>query len=106
EAQEHFADVKSTRGPNHPEYKKAQSHLSEVVAQYDITRSEIVRRVEVDYRQAMNREQMLKQAVNQTKEEFDQLNARSFDYQRLKQEAEADKKLYEELITKIREAGI
>jgi capsular exopolysaccharide synthesis family protein len=34
------------------------------------------------------------------------LNARSYEYQSLKQEAEADKKLYEELVRKIKEAGI
>ena len=40
------------------------------------------------------------------KNEFDRLNARSFEYQTLKRDAEADKKLYEELVRKIREAGI
>jgi capsular exopolysaccharide synthesis family protein len=41
-----------------------------------------------------------------TKEEFDHLNANSFQYQALKREAEADRKLYEELTRKIKEAGI
>jgi capsular exopolysaccharide synthesis family protein len=49
---------------------------------------------------------MLKKAVAETKAEFDRLNARSFDYQSLKREAEADKTLYEELVRKIKEAGI
>ena len=39
-------------------------------------------------------------------QEFDRLNARSFDYQTLKEEAEADKKLYDELVRRIREANI
>jgi len=49
---------------------------------------------------------MLKKAVADTKAEFDRVNARSFEYDSLKHEAEADKKLYEELITKNPEAGI
>ena len=49
---------------------------------------------------------MLKDAVSATKADFDQLNSRSFEYQRLKEEADADKRLYEELVTKIREASI
>jgi capsular exopolysaccharide synthesis family protein len=49
---------------------------------------------------------MLKQAVGETKAEFDRLNARSYESQALKSEAVADKKLYEELIRKIKEAGI
>jgi capsular exopolysaccharide synthesis family protein len=60
----------------------------------------------VEYREAIQREDMLKAAVTETKAEFDRLNSRSFEYQSLKREADADKKLYEELITKIREAGI
>ena len=42
----------------------------------------------------------------ETKAEFDSLNARSFEYQTLKREAEADKTLYEELVRKIKEASI
>jgi capsular exopolysaccharide synthesis family protein len=49
---------------------------------------------------------MLQKAVTETKAEFDRINARSFEYQTLKREAESDKKLYEELVRKIKEAGI
>jgi polysaccharide biosynthesis transport protein len=44
--------------------------------------------------------------MTQAKAEFDQMNGRSFEYKALKQEADTDKALYEELIRKIREAGI
>ena len=54
----------------------------------------------------LNRESMLRQAVAETKAEFDRLNARTFEYQSLKREADADKTLYEELVRKIKEAGI
>ena len=60
----------------------------------------------MEYREVVNRELMLRKAVAETKAEFDRLNARSFEYQQLKREAEADKKLYEELVHKIKEAGI
>jgi capsular exopolysaccharide synthesis family protein len=49
---------------------------------------------------------MLSAAVQETKAEFDRLNGRSFEYQTLKREADGDKKLYEELVRKIKEAGI
>jgi capsular exopolysaccharide synthesis family protein len=62
--------------------------------------------VDVEFREALNRELMLRKAVAETKAEFDSLNARSFEYQSLKREAEADKTLYEELVRKIREASI
>src|SRR5260370_8958387 len=54
----------------------------------------------------MDREERLQKAVVETKAEFDKLNARSFEYQSIKREAEGDKKLYEDLVRKIKEAGI
>lgn len=106
EAQVRFADVGEHYGPNHPEYRKAAAQLAEARRLLDSARQNIAQRVEVEYRQAVARERMLENAVSQTKAEFDRLNARSFEYQSLKREAEADKKLYEELVRKIKEAGI
>lgn len=106
EAMEKFAEVKSHFGANHPEYRKSAAQLAEVQKQLDTLRDSIVRRVEVEFREAENREKMLFGTVMETKAEYDRLNARSFDYQRLKREAEADKKLYEELVRKIRESSI
>jgi len=106
ESQEKFAELKSHFGANHPEYRKTASQVAEIQRQFDATRQSIAQRVEIEYREAASREQMLQRAVAETKAEFDGLNARSFEYQALKREAEADKKLYEELVRKIKEAGI
>jgi len=106
EAEQHFAQVKTVYGPNHPEYRKAASELAELQKQFNGMRRNVADRIEVEYRQALNREQMLKADVLQTKAEYDQLNARSFEYQSLKREADADKTLYEELVKKIKEASI
>lgn len=106
EQREKFATVTSQYGQGHPEYKKAASQLSELERQFDALKASIGQRVAGDFRQSENRENMLKSALAETKAEFDQLNARSFEYRALKQEAESDKGLYEELIRKIKEAGI
>ncbi len=106
EAQQKFAEVRVHFGANHPEYRKAAAQVSELERQFSAARQSIAQRVEVEYREASSREAMLQKAVAETKAEFDRLNARSFDYHRRKNEAEADKKLYEELVRKIREAGI
>ncbi len=106
EAQEKFSEVKSHFGANHPEYRKAAAHLAEVQRQHDRTRQNIAQRVEIEYQEAVNREAMLQKAVGESKAEFDRINSRSFEYQSLKREADADKRLYEELVRKIREAGI
>jgi succinoglycan biosynthesis transport protein ExoP len=106
EAQQKFAEVKTHYGSNHPEYVKAATQLVEVRRLLEETKQNIVQRVEIEYSEAVRRERMLEKAVAETKAEFDRLNARSFEYQALKREAETDKQLYEELVRKIKEAGI
>jgi capsular exopolysaccharide synthesis family protein len=54
----------------------------------------------------VNREAILQKAVATTKAEYDHLNSRSFVYQQLKRDADADRSLYSDLERRIREAGI
>jgi capsular exopolysaccharide synthesis family protein len=106
EREEKLALVRGQYGANHPEYRKAASQVVEVKNSLERTRQSIGERVNVEYHQALRREAMLQKVVGETKVEFDKLNARSFEYQQLKREAESDKKLYEELVRRIKEAGI
>jgi len=79
--QQKFAEVKSHFGPNHPEYRKAVLGITELQRQLVQARENTGQRVEVEYREALNREAMLGRAVGESKKEFDSLNARSFEYQ-------------------------
>jgi capsular exopolysaccharide synthesis family protein len=106
EARQKFADTQTHYGANHPEYRKAAVQVEEIERQLQQSRKNAAQRVEVEYHESMNRESMLQKAVAETKAEFDRLNSRSFEYQSLKREADADKSLYEELVRKIKEAGI
>jgi capsular exopolysaccharide synthesis family protein len=106
EARQKFEDVKTHYGANHPEYRKAAVQVEEIERQLRDARQNAALRVEVEYHESVSREGMLRKAVSETKGEFDSLNAHSFEYQSLKREAEADKTLYEELVRKIKEAGI
>jgi capsular exopolysaccharide synthesis family protein len=106
EATQKFAEVKARALANHPDYRKAAAEVAELQRQYQVARTSVVRRVETEYKEAANREAMLQKTVGETKGEFDRLNARSFQYHELKREADADRGLYEELVRKIKEAGI
>lgn len=106
EAREHFAEVQTHFGVNHPEYRKAQAQIAQVDASIEAARVEITGRVGTAFHEAQRREAMVREAVGEAKAEFDKVNARSYEYQALKREAEADKTLYQELIRKIKEAGI
>jgi polysaccharide biosynthesis transport protein len=106
QAKQHLADVATIYGPNHSEYRKASNDLAELQRQFDEMQHSVAQRVEADYSEAVNREKMLAAAVARTKAEYDQLNGRSFEYQQLKRDADADKALYSDLERRIREAGI
>ena len=106
EARQRLALTKVTYGTSHPEYRKAASQVSEIEKQFNETRQSIADRVHTQYLESVNREQMLQATVNETKAEWDHVNARSYEYQQKKQDADADKALYEELIKKIQEADI
>ncbi len=104
--QQKFAEMKNHYGANHPEYQKQQALIGEIQQQIERTRANIAQRVESGFREAADGEAMLEQKVTETKRDFDDLNARSFNYQSLKREADSNKQLYEELVRKIKEAGI
>lgn len=105
-AKQHLAEIASVYGPNHAEYRKAANTVAEVQRQFAEAQRTVAQRIETDYREAVNRESMLQKAVAETKAEYDQLNAHSFEYQQLKRDAEGDKALYSDLERRIREAGI
>jgi capsular exopolysaccharide synthesis family protein len=101
-----FATVRSFYGENHPEYRKAKQQLNEVEAQVAQLMINAADRARVDYDQAVNREGSLRHLVEQAKEDVDDLSFRSLQYEQLKSEAENDKKLYQDLENRTREADI
>src|SRR6202012_3242224 len=103
---EKFALVKGQYGANHPEYKKEANRVAELQRQLDSLKGNAIQRVDAGYREALNREQMLQQQLNEAKAEVDSLNIRSLQYKALKRDADADKTLYEELTGKSNEAGV
>ena len=106
ESRERLADVAVRFGRKHPEYERHQATVQELERQLEASRQSIVRQVAAEYARARNQEALLQKNVADTKAEYDHLNQRSFEYQRAKREAEADRTLYEELVRKIREDEI
>jgi capsular exopolysaccharide synthesis family protein len=101
-----FATIKAHYAPNHPEYKKAASSQAELLKQLDALKASSAERMDVEYREAANREATLLQARDEAKAELDGLDGKALEYANKKRDADADRKLYEELTRKIQEAGI
>ena len=106
DAEQNFAEVKNHYGINHPEFKKAQTRVQELESQMAATRASIAQRVEIEYHESVNRETMLRSRGEGHQGRVRPPQRALFEYQTLKREAEGDKKLYEELVRKIKEAGI
>ncbi len=106
EARVALANIRQVFGAKHPEARKASAELAELGSEIRSAQANIQKRSEIDYREALSREQMLWQTLLETKAEYDRLNARSFEYQQLKHGAEADRQLYEDLVRKTKEASI
>src|SRR5216683_2517172 len=101
-----YADALSQYGPNFPKVLRLQSQLKEIVAAADKEKKSVIARLESEYREALQREQLLTQALDQQKAEVNQMSERMVQYSILKREAEANKALYDGLLTKLKEAGI
>jgi capsular exopolysaccharide synthesis family protein len=106
EAQQKFEQIKALYGAKHPEYIKAQTEVALFKEALGNTMTNTLRRVQSEFEESVAREQMLKAKVDDLKAEVDSMNNRATLYQARIREADADRKLYEELVQRIKEAGI
>lgn len=93
-------------GPNFPRVQRLEEQLKEFDTLIDTEKKNIVTSIENAYRAARQRELLLQEALDQQKGETNQMAERLVQYNILKREAEANKSLYEGLLTKLKEAGI
>jgi succinoglycan biosynthesis transport protein ExoP len=101
-----LADKASIYGANNKEYQRRANEVAELERQFEAARKNVNARVDSDYREAVNKEQMLASEVAKEKDEYDKLNSHSFQYQSLKSQAERDKTLYDEMEKRVQETGI
>ncbi len=101
-----YADALSQYGPNFPKVQRLQSQVKEIEATAEKEKKSVIARLESEYREALQREELLTQALDQQKVQVNQMSERMVQYSILKREAEANKALYDGLLTKLKEAGI
>ena len=101
-----FIDASTQYGPNFPKVQRLQSQLKEFDTSIEKEKKAVMARLQSEYAEARQREQLLSQALDQQKTEVNQMSERMVQYSILKREAEANKALYDGLLTKLKEAGI
>jgi succinoglycan biosynthesis transport protein ExoP len=101
-----YTDALNQYGPNFPKVVRLQSQIKELDVNLEKEKKNAVARIESEYREARQREDLLTRNLDQQKVETNQMSERMVQYNMLKRDAEANKSLYDGLLTKLKEAGI
>src|ERR1700731_4598966 len=101
-----YTDALNQYGPNFPKVQRLQAQLKDYDQSIEKEKKNILAVLESDYREAQQRESLLTQALDQQKAETNQMAEKLVEYNILKREAEANKTLYEGLMTKLKETAI
>jgi len=101
-----YADALTQYGPNFPKVLRLKAQLKDIDDNIEKEKQKILDVLESDYREARQRETLMGQALDQAKAETNQMAEKMVEYNILKREAEANKALYEGLMTKMKETAI
>jgi len=100
------AQLSTQFGPSYPKLAQLNSQLKEVDAQIQTEMRKVAARLRGDYLAAVQRESMLRSALEQQKQEANKLNESAIEYSLLKRDVDANRTLSEGLLEKLKEAGV
>ena len=100
------ADLSTQFGPSYPKVTQLNSQLKEVDSQIQAEMKKVVSKVRGQYMTSLQRENMLRGALEKQKQEENKLNESAIEYNLLKRDAETYRTLYEGLLQKLKEAGV
>ena len=100
------ADLSTQFGPSYPKLAQLNNQLKEVEVQIKAETRKTASRLRDQYMAAVQREAMLRQAMDKQKQEANQLNESAIEYTLLKRDVETNRNLYEGLLEKLKEAGV
>ncbi len=106
ELKDQYAELRGTFGPKYPKVQQVEKQLEEIQKQLDVEKQKVANRIESEYQAAVQRESLLRGAVEGQKNEANVMNARLVEYNLLKREYETNQQLYENLLQRLKEAGI
>jgi capsular exopolysaccharide synthesis family protein len=101
-----YTDAINQYGPNFPRVVRLQAQLKELEQNLEREKKGVIARLNSDYHEAKQREELLSRTLDEQKVEANLMSERMVQYNILKRDAEANKALYDGLLTKLKEAGI
>jgi capsular exopolysaccharide synthesis family protein len=106
ELDQSYADAVTQYGPNYPKVQRLVEQQKEVAEDLARARKTIVESIGQDYTTARSRAQLLQEALDKQKAEANDLAEKLVQYNILQHDAESNKKLYDGLLQKLKEASI
>jgi capsular exopolysaccharide synthesis family protein len=101
-----YTDAVNQYGPNFPKVQRIQAQIKDVDEQITRQSKSVIVELENDYKAALQLEELRSKALDQQKADTNVMSEKMVQYNILRREAEANKALYEGLLTKLKEAGI
>jgi capsular exopolysaccharide synthesis family protein len=101
-----YADAVNRYGPAYPKVVRLKAQIEAAEKALATQKQTIAREVETEYRAALQREQLLQQALDRQKQLASEEAQKLVQYNILKREAETNKQLYVSLLEKLKEAGL
>ncbi|HET9407616.1 MAG TPA: polysaccharide biosynthesis tyrosine autokinase [Candidatus Sulfotelmatobacter sp.] len=100
------AELSTQFGPSYPKLLQINNQLKEIDAQLQLELKKILNKVRGQYMTALQRENMLHDALEKQKQQANKLNESAIEYSLLKRDVETNRQLYEGLLEKLKEAGV
>jgi capsular exopolysaccharide synthesis family protein len=101
-----IAQMGTQFGPAYPKIAQMNNQLQEIDAQIQSEMKKVGGRLRGDYVASLQRENMLRTALEEQKQEDNKLNESAIEYSFLKRDFETNRTLYEGLLQKLKEAGV
>jgi capsular exopolysaccharide synthesis family protein len=104
--QKEEALLSESLGDRHPEMVRVRGQIRATQEKIRAEMRNVTRAAESDYRTALAREARLQASLEAVKSEAQETNRKSIEYLALKREAETNRQLYQDLLTKTKQAGL
>jgi exopolysaccharide transport family protein len=100
------AELSTQFGPSYPKVAQLNNQLKEIDAQILVETKKVASKIRGQYMAALQRENMLRDALEKQKQEANKLNESAIQYSILKRDLDSYRQLYEGLMEKMKEAGV
>jgi capsular exopolysaccharide synthesis family protein len=100
------AELNTQFGPSYPKLAQINNQLKEIDLQILAETKKIGGKIKGQYMAAVQRENMLHDALDKQKQEANKLNESAIEYSLLKRDLDTNRQLYEGLLEKLKQAGV